>query len=277
MKAHMAEPLISATHLSIEIASRQLVSEVSLEVSAGETVALVGESGSGKSLTCRSFLGTLSRIGGAMTGELSIAGQEMSNATELEWRALRGRFVGFVPQASMAGLDPVMRIGAQLMETIRLHDGRTNGKKRAFELLEQVEMSSPERVFRSYPHQLSGGMRQRVMIALALAGRPKVLIADEPTTALDVTVERAVLQLLNGLCREEQMGLLLVTHDLSVVRRTADRVYVMRAGELVESGNTGEVLSSPTHPYTAALLAADPALVKTGERLVGVTPEGSEE
>jgi ABC-type dipeptide/oligopeptide/nickel transport system ATPase component len=266
--------LLAASDLSISIGEKHLVNGVSLNVRAGECVALVGESGSGKSLTCRALLGTLHRIGASMTGALTIDGRDMSSATEHDWRTLRGKNVGFVPQASMAGLDPVMRVGQQLLETIRLHDGPgTNLKVRALELLAQVEMPDPEKVYRSYPHQLSGGMRQRVMIALALAGRPKVLIADEPTTALDVTVERAILDLLSKLCREEQMGLLLVTHDLGVVRRSAQRVYVMRAGQLVEHGETAEVLARPTHPYTIALLAADPALVQPGQRLIGVAGE----
>lgn len=266
--------LLAASDISISIGEKQLVSGVSLQVRAGECVALVGESGSGKSLTCRALLGTLHRIGAWMTGALTLEGRDMSSATEHDWRALRGKNVGFVPQASMAGLDPVMRVGQQLLETIRLHDGPgTNLKTRALELLAQVEMPDPEKVYRSYPHQLSGGMRQRVMIALALAGRPKVLIADEPTTALDVTVERAILELLSKLCQEEQMGLLLVTHDLGVVRRSAQRVYVMRAGELVEHGETADVLARPTHPYTVALLAADPALVQPGQRLIGIAGE----
>ena len=267
----MTEPqesqLIAASDLGISIGEKQLVSGVSLDVRAGECVALVGESGSGKSLTCRALLGTLHRIGASMTGKLFIEGRGMSSATEQDWRALRGKKVGFVPQASMAGLDPVMRVGQQLLETIRLHDGPgTNPKARALELLAQVEMPDPEQVYRSYPHQLSGGMRQRVMIALALAGRPKVLIADEPTTALDVTVERAILDLLSKLCREEQMGLLLVTHDLGVVRRSAQRVYVMRAGALVEHGETAEVLARPTVGLPEVSIDSRPVRLSGGQR-----------
>ncbi len=270
MNDRNAETLLEARDVTISLGGEPKVAGVSLSVHAGECVALVGESGSGKTLTCRALLGSLHRIGGSMEGSVRLRGREVAQASPAEWRRLRGSVLGFVPQASMAGLDPVMRVGDQLVETVRRHDSGVSARGRALELLQQVEMPSPETVLRSYPHQLSGGMRQRVMIALSLAGRPRLLIADEPTTALDVTVERAILELLLRLCRDERMGLLLISHDLGVVRRVADRVSVMRAGEQVEQGITAEVLSRPRHPYTAALLAADPALVEPGQRLAGV-------
>ncbi|MFB9966020.1 ABC transporter ATP-binding protein [Sinosporangium siamense] len=264
------EAALEVERLSVRLGGRELVTDVSFAARARECVALVGESGSGKTLTCRALLGSLHRIGASMTGVVRILGRDMSAASQREWQAIRGTTIGFVPQASMAGLDPVMRVGKQLSETIRLHDRQAGHRARALELLEQVEIADPASVYGSFPHQLSGGMRQRVMIALALAGRPSVLVADEPTTALDVTVERAILDLLARLCVEQDMALVLVSHDLAVVRSIADQINVMYAGTQMERGATRDVLTAARHPYTQALLAADPAAAPPGTRLSGI-------
>ncbi|MEV7012627.1 ABC transporter ATP-binding protein [Streptosporangium sp. NPDC051022] len=264
------EAAVEVERLSVRLGGRELVTDVSFSARARECVALVGESGSGKTLTCRALLGSLHRIGATMTGAVRILGRDMSAASQKEWQAVRGTTIGFVPQASMAGLDPVMRIGKQLSETIRLHDREADHRGRALELLEHVEIADPASAYRSFPHQLSGGMRQRVMIALALAGRPSILVADEPTTALDVTVERAILDLLARLCVDQDMALLLVSHDLAVVRSIADQINVMYAGTQMERGATKDVLTAARHPYTRALLAADPAAAPAGTRLSGI-------
>ena len=263
-----AVPVAEIEGLAISIAGRQIVTRVDLDIAAGEGVGLVGESGSGKSVTCRSLIGLLGFIGATATaGQVRIAGRDMTSATQQQWRALRGRTVSLVPQASLAGLDPLIRVGTQLREVIARHDSGADAATRRLELLDQVKMPQPGRVLRAYPHELSGGMRQRVMIALAIAGRPALLIADEATTALDATVQRSILQLLAGLRAELGMALLLVSHDLAVVRSATDRVAVMYAGTIVERGASRDVLRGPRHPYTAGLTAADPALVPRGKRL----------
>jgi oligopeptide/dipeptide ABC transporter ATP-binding protein len=254
--------------LAISIAGCEIVSRVDLAVAAGESVGLVGESGSGKSVTCRSLIGMLGFIGASITsGQVLIAGRDMTSASQRQWRQLRGTTVSLVPQASLAGLDPLIRVGAQLSEVIRRFDRRADTAARSLELLDQVQMRRPGEVLRAFPHELSGGMRQRAMIALAVAGRPKLLIADEATTALDATVQRSVLQLLTRLRAELGMALLLVSHDLGVVRTATDRVAVMYAGTVVEQAASTRIFHRPRHPYTAGLTAADPALVPPGKRL----------
>jgi peptide/nickel transport system ATP-binding protein len=265
-------PIFSARNLAISISGREVVSDVSFDVRAGECVGLVGESGSGKSVTCRALLGLLPYIDAEITrGELLFEGTSVTAATEAEWRGLRGKTVSLVPQASLAALDPVMRIGSQLRETINLHDKEADSKGRARELLELVRINDPDKVLKAYPHQLSGGMRQRVMIALAVAARPRVLIADEPTTALDVTVQRAILSLLDDLRREAQLALVLVSHDLRIIRSMANQVTVMYGGIGVEQGPCERTLSEPRHPYTRALMDADLVDVEPGERFAALS------
>jgi oligopeptide/dipeptide ABC transporter ATP-binding protein len=263
--------LLQVTQLGIALRGQEVVTDASLELQAGQCVGMVGESGSGKSVTCRAITGMLPRIGGTVTsGSILLEGRELAGLDPSEWRALRGRRIGLVPQASLAGLDPVMRVGSQLAETVRRWDRKADRRRRSLALLEQVRMPDPERVLKSYPHQLSGGMRQRAMIALALAPQPTLLLADEPTTALDVTVQQAIIEMLDEVRRETGMGLVIVSHDLSMMRSITRRVYVMYGGVTVETGPTDEVLSHPRHPYTQALLGAAPDTVPRGVRLIGV-------
>lgn len=253
-------PLLDMHDVSILIGDKQVVENARLTVRAGETVGLVGESGSGKSMMCRAATGLLGPIGGRVShGSLLIGGQSFIGASTPDWRKIRGHKIGYVPQASLAGLDPLMRIGSQLRETIRVLDRASDARARALELLEVVRINQPDVVLRAYPHQLSGGMRQRVMIALALAGRPELIIADEATTALDATVQKAVLTLLRDVQQETGMAMIVVTHDIGVVRQISNRLYVMKDGVTVESGPTDSVLRAPRHEYTKMLLNADPS------------------
>jgi oligopeptide/dipeptide ABC transporter ATP-binding protein len=263
--------LLEVRDLAISIGGREHVTSVEFSLQAGECVGIVGETGSGKSLSCRAITGTLQRVGGTVTrGTVTFDGTDLTHAPDRTWRALRGRRIALVPQSSLSGLDPVMRVGAQLVETVRHLDGRDKPRRRALELLEQVQLNDPERVFASYPHQLSGGMRQRVMIALAIAGSPDLLVADEPTTALDVTVQRGILELLDSLRSQTGMSLVLVTHDLAVVEAMSHGIAVVYAGVTVENGSTARVLERSAHPYTRALLDARPSAVARGGRLRGI-------
>lgn len=268
----MTQTLLHASNVAIEIAGRELVSNVNLEIAKGGSLGIVGETGSGKSLTCRAFAGSLASIGGRISrGSLSLAGKDLAAPRKQDLSALYGRTVSLIPQNSLSALNPLMRIGTHLVETIKALDAAGEGgpKARALELLERVGLHDPERVMRQYPHQLSGGMRQRVMIALAIAGRPKLLIADEPTTALDVSVQKEIIELLRRLTDEENMALILVSHDLGVVGAATQSVAVMYAGTVVEHGPTDTVLRHPRHPYTQALLKARPTIGSTG-RLIGI-------
>jgi peptide/nickel transport system ATP-binding protein len=253
-----AANLLSLKDLSVELGGRTVIREVSLHVARGESLALVGESGSGKTVTARVITGLIGRIGGQVTeGTMEFDGQVIAQ-DDPAWSALRGKRIAMVPQASLSSLDPVVRVGNQIAETVRALDPGANVGKRSRELLDHVHMPRIEEVLKSYPHELSGGMRQRVMIALALAGRPELMVADEPTTALDVTVQANILRLLGELRRETGMSLLMIAHDLAVVGLVSERVAVMRNGEILETGSTRDVLTSPRHAYTKALLAARP-------------------
>jgi len=236
----------------------QAVKGVSFYVDKGETVALVGESGSGKSVSALStvqLLPSSATVGGAVR----YRDTDLSNATERELMAVRGNDISFIFQEPMTSLNPLHTLEKQITESLTLHQGLSGGDARArvIELLEKVGIRDAESRLGSYPHQLSGGQRQRVMIAMALANGPELLIADEPTTALDVTIQAQILSLLAELKKTEDMGLLFITHDLGVVRKIADRVYVMQHGEIVEHGRTAEIFDNPQHPYTQKLLAAE--------------------
>ncbi len=235
------------------------VKGISFHVERGETVALVGESGSGKSV---SALSTVSLLGetAQVEGSVTYDGQQMIGASESLLRKVRGNDISFIFQEPMTSLNPLHTIDKQLAESLSLHQGLTGAtlKARILELLQKVGINDAESRLGSYPHQLSGGQRQRVMIAMALANKPDVLIADEPTTALDVTIQAQILDLLKELKDSEGMGLLFITHDLGVVRRIADRVCVMQHGEIVEQGPTAEIFDNPAHPYTQKLLGAEP-------------------
>lgn len=236
----------------------QAVKGVSFSVNRGETVALVGESGSGKSVTA---LSTVSLLGPSakVTGSVRYDGRQMIGASERDLRRVRGNDISFIFQEPMTSLNPLHTIEKQLGESLALHQGvsREDARERIVELLNKVGIREPESRLGAYPHQLSGGQRQRVMIAMALANKPDILIADEPTTALDVTIQAQILDLLAELKASEGMGLLFITHDLGIVRRIADRVCVMKDGEIVEDGPTEDIFADPKHPYTQKLLAAE--------------------
>jgi microcin C transport system ATP-binding protein len=249
---------------------------VSFTVDKGETVAIVGESGSGKSVTALSTVGLLGDSA-QVTGSIRYGGTEMVGAAERDLRRVRGNDISFIFQEPMTSLNPLHTIERQLRESIELHQGLTGGavRDRIVELLTKVGIRDPESRLGAYPHQLSGGQRQRVMIAMALANGPELLIADEPTTALDVTIQAQILDLLAELKAKEGMSLLFITHDLGIVRRIADRVCVMKNGEIVEQGRTADIFAAPKHPYTQMLLAAEstglPAPVPDGAEVVAET------
>jgi oligopeptide/dipeptide ABC transporter ATP-binding protein len=247
------------------------VNDVSFTLGEGETLGIVGESGSGKTMLSLALMGLqpagARRIGEAWLHERDRAadsrGINLVGASPDEMRALRGREISMIFQEPMTALNPVMRVGAQIEEAIRVHQNGSNQNEihhRAIQVLQQAALSDPEQRARQYPHQLSGGLRQRVMIAMALAAGPGILIADEPSTALDVTVQKQILELLAKLRKELQLSLLFITHDLGVVAQVADRIIVMYAGRIVEDGPTGEVMRHPRHPYTEGLLRAAPRL-----------------
>ena len=262
------QPILSVRDLSVDLGGRQVLDEVSFELDTGGALALVGESGSGKTVTARSVLGLLDAIGGVVTGgQVLFAGQSVLGLSDRDWLRLRGRGLALVPQASLSSLDPIAKVGSQLRETIRTLDPGADSHARALELLDQVRLPRPAALLRNYPHELSGGMRQRVMIALALAGRPQLMVADEPTTALDVTVQSEILNLLTDLRHDTGMSLLIIAHDLAAVQQVAEHVAVMRAGRILETGRSEQVLSKPAHSYTQALLAARPESSKPGTPL----------
>jgi peptide/nickel transport system ATP-binding protein len=261
------------------------VNEVSLRIGAGEALGLVGESGSGKTMLSLALMGLLpagARVSGearfeegneveevkeakerSTNGSMGGKGIDLTRLSEREWRNVRGGEIAMVFQEPMTSLNPVMRIGEQVAEAIRAHGPSLEGKevkRRVIDALQRAAVPEPEVRAEQFPHQLSGGLRQRAMIAMALAAGPKLLIADEPTTALDVTVQKQILDLLDRLRRELKLGLLFITHDLGVVAQVADRIAVMYAGRIVEEGPTREVLAAPRHPYTQGLLAASPTL-----------------
>ena len=266
------ETLLHASNIAIEIDGRELVSDVDIEIGRGRTLGIVGETGSGKSLACRAFAGSLATIGGRISrGALTVAGRDFTAATARDRSGMYGRVLSLIPQNSLSALNPLMRVGSHMTETIKVLDAADGlgPEARAAELLSRVGLREPERVLRMYPHQLSGGMQQRVMIALAVVGRPQLLIADEPTTALDVSVQKEILDVLRRLTEEEEMALVLVSHDLGVVSAVTESVAVMYAGMVVEQGPTETVLRHPRHPYTQALLQARPRIGRTG-RLIGI-------
>jgi oligopeptide/dipeptide ABC transporter ATP-binding protein len=266
----------SATRLEVRTLTVELpteagwirpVNDVSFSLAAGETVGIVGESGSGKTMLSLALMG-LEPPGARRSGEAWLETRDdvrmnLLAAGREELRAMRGRDIAMIFQEPMTALDPVMRISKQVEEAIRVHDATAAAgeiARRAIDALKRAAVPEPERRARQYPHQLSGGLRQRVMIAMALGPGPRILIADEPTTALDVTVQKQILQLLAQLRRELQLSMLFITHDLGVVSQIADRVMVMYAGRIVEEGPTAEVLRHPRHPYTEGLLCAAPRL-----------------
>lgn len=258
--------LLSVKNLSTEFPVKKgivrAVEDVSFDVDQGEILAIVGESGSGKSVTTLSIMGLLAEPGHVAGGSLEFEGKDLATLSEKQYRELRGNDMAMIFQEPMTSLNPVYRVGNQIVEAIRTHEkvSKAEAKDRAVDLLRKVGIPSPEARINDYPHQMSGGMRQRVMIAMALACNPKLLIADEPTTALDVTIQAQILDLLRRLRDDTGMAVLLITHDLGVVSETADRVVVMYCGQVVEEAEVRTLFDHPMHPYTLGLLKSIPRL-----------------
>ena len=258
--------LLSVKNLSTEFPVKKgivrAVEDVSFDVDAGEILAIVGESGSGKSVTSLSVMGLLAEPGRVAAGSMEFEGRDLATLSEKDYRELRGNDMAMIFQEPMTSLNPVYRVGKQIVEAIRTHEkvSKKEARERAIDLLRKVGIPSPEKRIDDYPHQMSGGMRQRVMIAMALACNPKLLIADEPTTALDVTIQAQILDLLRRLRDDTGMAVLLITHDLGVVSETADRVVVMYCGQVVEEAEVRALFDHPMHPYTLGLLKSIPRL-----------------
>ncbi|HEX2531169.1 MAG TPA: oligopeptide/dipeptide ABC transporter ATP-binding protein [Burkholderiaceae bacterium] len=257
--------LLDIQNLRVEFGSATApftaVDGLDLTIEAGEVVGIVGESGSGKSVTSLALMGLVDDPGRVTAERMAFDGRDLLGMPARERRGLLGKDIAMIFQDPMTSLNPCFTVAYQLIETLRVHEGRASAKAlraKALALLKQVEIPDPQRRLDAYPHQLSGGMSQRVMVAMAIACNPRLLIADEPTTALDVTVQAQILELLLQLQRERGMALMLITHDLSVVAQTAQRVVVMYAGQVVETGRVPEIFNTPRHPYTQALLAALP-------------------
>jgi ABC-type microcin C transport system duplicated ATPase subunit YejF len=264
----MNSPLLSVEQLSVTFnQSQTVVDAISFTIQAGETFALVGESGSGKSMTALSVLRLLPNNATLTAESINLQGNELTTHSELELCQIRGRRIGLIFQDPLSSLNPVMTIGSQIAEVINIHFNlsKTELKQRVLELLQQVEIPNPEHRLKDYPHQLSGGQRQRVMIAIALAGKPDLLIADEPTTALDVTIQAQILALLKNIQRQTGMALWLISHDLALVSTMADKVAVMQKGKIVETGLTAELFANPKHPYTQKLLSVLPSIHHAGK------------
>jgi peptide/nickel transport system ATP-binding protein len=283
------QPLLEVDQLCVEFATRhgglRALSEVSFGIAPGEVLGIVGESGAGKSLTGAAIIGLLQPPGRISGGRIVYDGQRIDTLPDDAMRRLRGRQIGSIFQDPMTALNPLLTIGQQLVETIRTHLPLSEAEAvtRAVSLLEETGISGASQRLAQYPHQFSGGMRQRVVIALALAAGPRLLIADEPTTALDVSVQAQVIALLKQLCRDRGMAVMLVTHDMGVIAEACDRVAVMYAGRIVEIGPVREVIHTPAHPYTVGLMGAIPSMSGARERLLqidgtmphlGVIPEG---
>jgi ABC-type dipeptide/oligopeptide/nickel transport system ATPase component len=271
------EPLLKVENLRTVFESEPApvvaVNDVSFEVRKGETLGLVGESGSGKSVTAFSII-RLQDPGKITGGRVLFQGRDLLALPENEMRHVRGAGIGFVFQEPMAALNPVMRVGAHIAEALTVHGlaSKSEARARAVDLLRAVRITNPEQRVDDYPHQLSGGMRQRVMMAIAIACKPPLVIADEPTTALDVTVQAQILELLRDMKREFDLSLLLITHDFGVIAETADRVAVMYRGRIVEQAPVRDIFRNPQHPYTKGLLASIPG-GEPGTRLKGVQAE----
>ena len=278
----MSAPLLSLQNLALtfptEAGRIAVVDNVSLEIARGETLALVGESGCGKSLTALAIMRLLPKPGRIeAASRIEFDGRNLLELSVPEMRAIRGGAIGMIFQEPMTSLNPVTTIGAQVLEAVLLHESvsRTAARERVLELLQMVGIPDPRAAFFAYPHQLSGGLKQRVMIAMAMALRPRLLIADEPTTALDATIRAQILELLRQLSATTGTAVLLITHDFGVVNEIADRVAVMYAGMIVEEGTRGELLAHPRHPYAQGLLKSIPRPEARGgklEEIKGVVP-----
>ena len=262
--------LLSVKNLTVEFTTRDgiapVINDLSFDLAPGETLSLVGESGCGKSMTALAIMGLIpSPPGRVASGSISLAGEDLLQTSDTRMRAVRGNEISMVFQEPMTSLNPVFTVGEQISETLRRHQGlnRRQAKALSIEMLDAVQIPLPARRINDYPHQLSGGMRQRVMIAMALACRPKVLIADEPTTALDVTVQAQIFDLMRAVGKETDAAIILITHDMGSVAEMAERVVVMYAGRKIEEGYVDDILARPRHPYTRGLIACVPHLLET--------------
>lgn len=269
-------PLLEVENLRVEFPTRRgvlvAVDDISFAIEEGEVLGVVGESGAGKSLTGMSIIGLLEPPGRIAAGRVRLAGQRIDNLAPEAMRRVRGKQIGAVFQDPLTSLNPLYTVGRQLTETISTHLdlGERPARTRALELLSEVGIPAPERRIDSYPHEFSGGMRQRVVIALALAANPRLVIADEPTTALDVSIQAQIIALLKRLCREHGTAVMLVTHDMGVIAETADRVAVMYAGRIAEIGPVRDVIQAPRHPYTEGLMGSIPSMAERRDRLVQI-------
>jgi len=269
-------PVLELKNLSVEFPSRrgalQALSDVSFEIRPGEVLGVVGESGAGKSLTGAAIIGLLEPPGRISSGEVWVSGRRIDQFSDDQMRLVRGREIGAIFQDPLTSLNPLYSVGRQLIETIETHLGltRSQARQRAVELLESTGIPAARERIDHYPHQFSGGMRQRVVIALALAAEPKLIVADEPTTALDVSIQAQIIELLKKVCREHSAAVMLITHDMGVIAETADRVVVMYAGRVIEEGRVEDLIRDPKHPYTAGLMGAIPSVNRHVERLAQI-------
>jgi peptide/nickel transport system ATP-binding protein len=272
----MSEPVLSVRNLKVAFPTRRAtltaVDDVSFDIAAGEVLGVVGESGAGKSLTGAAIIGLLEPPGRIVGGEVRLDGRRIDNLPPEEMRKVRGRRIGMVFQDPLTSLNPLYRIGDQIIETIRTHAdvSETQARERAISLLQEAGIQGARARIDSYPHEFSGGMRQRVVLALALCAEPDLLIADEPTTALDVSIQAQIIALLKRLCRERGTAVMLITHDMGVIAETADRVAVMYAGRIAEIGPVRDVVQRPHHPYTKGLMGAIPTTSGSASRLVQI-------
>jgi peptide/nickel transport system ATP-binding protein len=272
----MTSPVLSVRNLRVEFPTRRgtlvAVDDISFDIAPGEVLGVVGESGAGKSLTGTAVIGLLEPPGRVAGGQILLKGQRIDNLPSDEMRRIRGRRIGMVFQDPLTSLNPLYRVGEQLVETIRTHQpiSEDEARRRAIALLTEVGIQGAERRIDGYPHEFSGGMRQRVVLALALCAEPELVIADEPTTALDVSIQAQIIQLLKRLCRERGTAVMLITHDMGVIAETADRVAVMYAGRIAEIGPVRDVVQRPHHPYTKGLMGSIPTLDTNATRLVQI-------
>ena len=276
MPGNSRSPLLEVKNLKIEFPTRRgtlvAVDDISLHIDAGEVLGVVGESGAGKSLTGMSIIGLLEPPGRIAAGQIFLEGRRIDNLSYEMMRKIRGKDIGAIFQDPLTSLNPLFQVGDQLVETIRTHLDLTEAqaRKRAIDLFKEVGIPSAEERIDHYPHQFSGGMRQRVVIALALCAEPRLIIADEPTTALDVSIQAQIIELLKRLCREHNNAVMLITHDMGVIAETADRVAVMYAGRIAEIGSAENVILRASHPYTHGLMDSIPAIGHDVEALVQI-------
>jgi len=275
-RAGTGAPVLDIRDLVVEFPTRRgvltAIRGVSMTVGRGEILGVVGESGAGKSLTGAAVIGLLEPPGRIAGGEIRIGGRRIDTLPKRDMMALRGKTIGAIFQDPLTSLNPLITVGDQLVETIRCHLplSRADAARRAIDLLNEVGIPSPELRVQQYPHQFSGGMRQRVVIALALGGEPDLVVADEPTTALDVSIQAQITALLKRICRDRGTAVMLVTHDMGVIAETADRVAVMYAGRIVEVGPVEDIIRRPQHPYTRGLIGSIPSMAARQERLVQI-------